>query len=152
MWLEKRKMKWHLMNADICLCCDTEIKGGLLWWVSGEKSACSAGNRGSIPDSGGSHMPGSNYACSPQLLSLCSRAQEPQLLSSCTQLPKPMCPRAHALQPESSLNLLPLEKSPHSSKDPAQPKNIIEISKYIYIYLFIYLKDRGRKKPLIRRN
>ena len=37
MCLEKRKMKWYLMNADICLCGDTEIKGGLLWWFSGKK-------------------------------------------------------------------------------------------------------------------
>jgi len=60
MCLEKRKMKWYLMNADICLCGDTEIKGGLLWWFSGKKSACYAGNGGSIPDPGRSHMPGSN--------------------------------------------------------------------------------------------
>ena len=38
--------------------------------------------------------------------------------------------------------MLPLEKSPHSNKDPAQPKNIIEISKYIYIYIF----KRSREK------
>ena len=45
------------------------------------ESAANAGNMGSIPDPGRSHMPWSNQACVPQLLSLCSRAQEPQLLS-----------------------------------------------------------------------
>ena len=32
-----------------------------------------AGNMGSIPDPGGSHMPQSDWACAPQLLSFCSR-------------------------------------------------------------------------------
>ena len=44
-----------------------------------------AGDLGSIPDLGRAHGPWSNHAPVPQLLSLCSRAQEPQLL-------KPMCP------------------------------------------------------------
>ena len=39
-----------------------------------------AGDTGSSPGPGRSHMPRSNYACAPQLLSLCSRAFEPQLL------------------------------------------------------------------------
>ena len=43
-----------------------------------------AGDTGSSPGPGRSHMPWSSYACAPQLLSLCSRAHEPQLL-------KPMC-------------------------------------------------------------
>ena len=39
-----------------------------------------AGDTGSIPGLGISHMPWSNEARAPQLLSLCSRAHEPQLL------------------------------------------------------------------------
>ena len=39
-----------------------------------------AGDTGSIPGPGGSHMPWSNWARVPQLLSLCSRACAPQLL------------------------------------------------------------------------
>ena len=39
-----------------------------------------AGDTGSSPGPGGSHMPRSNWARAPQLLSLCSRACEPQLL------------------------------------------------------------------------
>ena len=37
-----------------------------------------AGDTGSSPGPGGSHMPWSNWARAPQLLSLCSRAHEPQ--------------------------------------------------------------------------
>ena len=40
-----------------------------------------AEDTGSICHPGRSHLPRSNQACVPQLLSLCSRAQEPQLLS-----------------------------------------------------------------------
>ena len=43
-----------------------------------------AGDRGSIPGPERTHMPRSNKAHVPQLLSLHSRAREPQLL-------KPMC-------------------------------------------------------------
>ena len=40
-----------------------------------------AGDTGSIPGPGRSHVRWSSQARAPQLLSLCSRAQEPQLLS-----------------------------------------------------------------------
>ena len=40
-----------------------------------------AGDKGSSPGPGRSHMPRSNQAHVPQLLSLHSRAREPQLLS-----------------------------------------------------------------------
>ena len=40
-----------------------------------------AGEMGSIPGQGGSHMPQSNSAHVPQLLSLCARVWEPGLLS-----------------------------------------------------------------------
>ena len=50
---------------------------GLRWWLSG---CANAGKTGSIPGLGRTHMPQINLACVPQLLSLCSRAQEPQLL------------------------------------------------------------------------
>ena len=44
------------------------------------------GHMDSIPDPGRSHMLRSNLACAqPQLLSLCSRAQEPQLLKPVLQ-------------------------------------------------------------------
>ena len=69
-------------NSFLCLpSCNTEIKqwdfpGGT---VVGNPPA-SAGDKGSDPGPGGSHMPRSNSARAPQLLSLYSRAREPQLL------------------------------------------------------------------------
>ena len=50
-----------------------------------------AGDPGSSPGPGRSHMPRSNYACAPQLLSLRSGAREPQLLS-----PRATTTEAHA--------------------------------------------------------
>ena len=38
------------------------------------------GDRGSIPGLGRSHMPRSNEACEPQLLSLCSQLENPLLI------------------------------------------------------------------------
>ena len=79
------------------------------------------------PNRGKPTLPRNNEAHAPQLLSLCSRAQE---------LPrKPTCPRAHTLLQEKLLKrkacALPLESSPcspqlekslSSNEDPAQPK------------------------------
>ena len=59
-----------------------------------------AGNTGSSPDPGRSHMPWSNEARAPQLLSLRSRAHEPQLLSPCATTTEACVPRAHAPQQE----------------------------------------------------
>ena len=59
-----------------------------------------AGDMGSSPGPGRSHMPQSNQARVPQLLSLHSRAREPQLLSLCTTTTEARVPRAHALQQE----------------------------------------------------
>ena len=52
-----------------------------------------AGDMGSSSGPGRSHMPRSNQAGAPQLLSLCSRAREPQLLS-----PRTTTSEAHALR------------------------------------------------------
>ena len=57
-----------------------------------------AGDMGSSPGLGRSHMPWSNYACVPQLLSLCYRAREPQLLSPRATTTEARTPRARALQ------------------------------------------------------
>ena len=59
-----------------------------------------AGDTGSIPSPRRSHMPRSNYARAPQLLSLCSRASEPQLLSPRATTTEAQVPRAHAPQQE----------------------------------------------------
>ena len=56
-----------------------------------ENPPANAGDTGSIPGPGRSHMPRSNKAHAPQLLSLCSGAREPQLLS-----PRAATTEAHA--------------------------------------------------------
>ena len=48
----------------------------LPWCLSGKEFSASAGDTGLIPDLGKSHMPWSNQAHVPQLLSLCSGAWE----------------------------------------------------------------------------
>ena len=53
---------------------------------------------GLSPGPGRSHIPRSNKACAPQLLSLRSRAREPQLLSWCATTTEARAPRARALQ------------------------------------------------------
>ena len=59
-----------------------------------------AGDTGSSPGPGRSHMPWSNEACVPQLLSLRSRAREPQLLSLRAATTEARAPRARAPQQE----------------------------------------------------
>ena len=59
-----------------------------------------AGDTGSTPGPGRSHMPRIIEARVPQQLSLCSRACESQLLSRCTTTAEARVPRAHALQQE----------------------------------------------------
>ena len=56
-----------------------------------------AGDMGSGPGPGGSHVPRSDWACVPQLLSLCSGACEPQLLSPRTVITEARVPGACAL-------------------------------------------------------
>ena len=53
---------------------------------------------GLIPGPGSSHMPRSNLASVPKLLSLCSRAWKPWLLSPCVTTTEACAPRACALQ------------------------------------------------------
>ena len=59
-----------------------------------------AGDTGSSPGPGRSHMPRSNWAHAPQLLSLRSRAREPQLLRPCATTTEARVPRARAPQQE----------------------------------------------------
>ena len=60
----------------------------------------SAGDMGSSPGRGGSHVPQRNWAPVPQLLSLPSGAREPQLLSPRVTTTETRAPRACALQQE----------------------------------------------------
>ena len=59
-----------------------------------------AGDTGSSPGPGRSHMSQSNLARAPQLLSLHSRAYEPQLLSLCATITEARVPGVRALQQE----------------------------------------------------
>ena len=71
----------------------------------------SAGDTGSSPGPGRSHMPWSNEACVPQLLSLCSGAREPQLLSPSATTTEARVPRARALQQEKPPNEKPGDRN-----------------------------------------
>ena len=59
-----------------------------------------AGDTSSSPGPGRSHIPRSNKARAPQLLSLRSTAHEPQLLSPCDTNTEARVLRVHALQQE----------------------------------------------------
>ena len=54
-----------------------------------------AGDMGSIPDLGRSHIPQSNHTCVPQLLSLYSGARKPQLVSPQLVSPPVTATEAH---------------------------------------------------------
>ena len=75
------------------------------------------------PGLGRSHMPRSNQAHAPHLLSLCSRAQETQLLSLSTLEPLLCNKRGHRTRSlcTTTTEELPL-KRPHTKEEPAQPK------------------------------
>ena len=78
--------------------------GGWLPWCAVVKNPpANAGDTGSSPGLGRSHMPRSNKACAPELLSLHSRACEPRLLSPCATTTETRMPGAHALQQEKPL-------------------------------------------------
>ena len=92
----------------------------LPWWLSGKESTCSAGDMGSILEPGRFHMPQSNKVSAPQLLSLCSAATAEARMprAHALQQEKPQQWEARALQLESSLCSLQLEKRPQSNEDP----------------------------------
>ena len=93
-----------------------------------------AGDTGSSPGLGRSHMPRSNQARAPQLLSLRSRAHEPQLLSLRATTTEARAPRARAPQQEkppqwevcatkSSPRSLQLEKARAQQRKPNAAKD-----------------------------
>ena len=102
--------------------------------VGKKNPAANSGGASSIPDPERSHVPQSNSAPAPQLLSDCSGARKHNYGALVPQLLKPTHPGVHALQHEkpsqwqactpqleSSPRSPQLEKSPHSNKDPLQP-------------------------------
>ena len=95
-----------------------------------------AGDTDSIPGLGRFHTPWGNYACEPQLLSLCSRALRPKLLSPCAAATEACAPRACARWQEKALpwaacalqwRVAPgscnQRKIARSDEDPVQQKN-----------------------------
>ena len=94
-----------------------------------------AGDKGSNPGPGSSHMPRSNEARAPQLLSLPSRTRKPQLLSPRAPTTEARAPRARAPQQEKppqweahalQWRVVPAHrnwrKHARSKEDPMQPK------------------------------
>ena len=81
----------YLTNVKVA-----KTTGELPWWLSGKEPPAKAEDVGLITAPGRCHVPQSNEACVPQLLSPGSRAQEPQLL-------QPVCPRARAPRQEKPL-------------------------------------------------
>ena len=88
----------------------------LLWWTTFNNTwegfpggavvknlPANAEDTGLSPGQGRSHMPRSNSAHAPQLLSLRSRAREPQLLSQRATTTEAHAPRACAPQQEKPL-------------------------------------------------
>ena len=80
-----------------------------------------AGDTGLSPGPGRSHMPQSNQARAPQLLSLCSRAHEPQLLSPWATTTEPTSHNYWARMPQllKPVHLEPvLHKRSHRNEKP----------------------------------
>ena len=75
-----------------------------------------AGDTGSTPGPGRSHMPRSNKAHAPQLLSPHSRARKPQLLSLSATTTKARMPRARAPQQKK-----PLQRESHALQQRVAP-------------------------------
>ena len=99
-WIWKtKKFVWRTAR---CLGLEYEVLGFPGGTVVKNPPA-NAGDMGSSPATGRSHMPRNNWAHEPQLLSLCSRAREPQLLSLRAITTEAHVPRAHALQQEKPL-------------------------------------------------
>ena len=69
-----------------------------------ENPPANAGDTGSSPGPGRSHMPWSNWARAPHLLSLRSRARKPQLRSPRATTAEACVPRARAPQQEKPLH------------------------------------------------
>ena len=87
-----------------------------------ESPPANAGDVGSSPGLGRSHMPRSSWARAPQLLNLCSGALEPRLLSLCITTTEARAPRACAPQRRVAPARRNSRKPASSNKDPVQPK------------------------------
>ena len=80
-----------------------------------ENMPANAGDTGSSPGLGGSHMPQSNWAREPQLLSL-------RIWSLCSATREAATVRGPRTAMKSGPRLLQLEKALARNEDPTQPK------------------------------
>ena len=106
------------------------LPGGLSDDSVVKNPSVNAGDTGSIPALGGSHMPWSSKVRTPRLLKPCSRAQEPQLLKplyleSVLRNKRSRCnerPTNHSSRVAPAPGLPQLEKSSLSNETLAKPK------------------------------
>ena len=90
---------WQLKNKESLLTLKKR-GGGFPGGAVVKNPPANAGDTGSSPGPGRSHMSQSSQARAPQLLSLRSGAHEPQLLSPRATTTEACVPRAGALQQE----------------------------------------------------
>ena len=93
LWARERSRLWECIREQ------NGFPGGAVV----KNAPANAGDTGSSPGLGRSHMPRSNWAREPQLLSLCSRACGAQLLSPRATTTEACPSRAHAPQQEKPL-------------------------------------------------
>ena len=99
--VKKERLEIQTESTDTYLLWELNLKMHTQGFPGGavvKNPPANAGDAGSIPDPGRSHMPWSNYTCAPQLLNLCPRARVPQLLSPCATTTEARVPKAHAPQ------------------------------------------------------
>ena len=95
-----------------------------------------AGDTGSSPGPGRSHMPWSNQAREPQLLSLCSRAHVPQLLDPTRLVPVLHNKRSHRNNKEQPLLTATRESPCTATKTQCSQKQINKINKFFKKRIF----------------
>ena len=116
------------MNYFLLFTLIKKNKGGFPGGTEVKNLPANAGNRGLSPGPGRSHMPGSNEACAPQLLSLRSRASKPQLLKPTCLEPMLHNKRSHRNERPAHHNeewapLAATRKSPRAATRPNAAKN-----------------------------
>ena len=102
-----------------------------------KNSPANAGYMGSIPGPGRFHMPQSNWAHAPQLLSLRAATTEARAPRACALLSREATAmRSPSIATREEPLLTTTRESLCSDEDPAQQKKKIKI--YIYIHTYIW--------------
>ncbi|CAI9163920.1 unnamed protein product [Rangifer tarandus platyrhynchus] len=87
-----------------------------------EPPPAEAGAPRSMPGLGRPRMPRNSSACGPQLLRLCSRAQEPQLVSPQATVPQAQAPEPVLRGPASQLESPPFSATGEQSAEEQRPR------------------------------